>query len=266
MASLRVLVEEASEKTPPPWWVSPCLCLVACTNLIRTPFINFFGRRKWNRIKRSPATARLHLGCGKKGKYFRNFLNCDLTPHKDVDLILDCGRLDFFEDQSVSLIYSHAFFEHLFLQQHEIFLAECYRTLRADGVVITLGTPDFAAVAKEYLNKSDLSSERQFDLKMAYWQTHGAPESNALDWISQLHKALFDRDYLLGLYCKTGFGEVRIFNYHYKDEFTAHNLGVIAAREQIADSTWPILSEFAQQFLGPNATAQRIVNEYVWKK
>ena len=266
MASLRTIMEEASKRTPPPSWIPLCLHLIGFVNRIRAPFINFSGRRKWDRFKQSPVTARLHLGCGKKAKYFQNFLNCDLTPHKKVDLIMDCGRLDFFENQSVSLIYSHAFFEHLYLRQHEVFLGECFRTLRPDGVVVTLGTPDFAVVAKEYLKKSDVSSVRKFDLEMAYWQTHGAPELDALSWLSQLHKALFDRDYLLSLYRKIGFKEVRIFNYRFKDECTAHNLGVIAAPEQVKDSSWQILGEFAHQFIGQNATAERIENELIWKK
>jgi hypothetical protein len=265
MASLRTMMEEASKKTSPPLWVPLCLRLAAFVNRIRAPFINFFGRRKWREFKRSPATARLHLGCGKKARYFPNFLNCDMTPHKKVDLIMDCGRLDFFEDRSVHLIYSHAFFEHLYLRQHPVFLGECYRTLRPDGVMITLGTPDFAVVAREYLNKSDVLPTRKFDLEMAYWLTHGAPEMDALSWLSQLHKALFDRNYLLSIYQKIGFKEVRIFNYRYKDEFTAHNLGVLASPEGIEGSSWEILSEFAHQFARPNATAERVENESIWK-
>lgn len=264
MASLRQIFERASRQPEPPFWLGYALACVALANRLRTPFFNHRGGLKLRKLEQA-SELKIHLGCGKKGKYFPQFINCDLTPHKAVDFVMDCGKLRRFKDQSANLIYSNAFFEHLYFNLQPVFVRECCRVLRPQGVLVTLSVPDFEEIARCYLAGVEVEAGRVFDLEVAYGLTHGLPESDPLCWIGQLHKYLFDRRYVLELHQKAGFKEVRIFNYSYKNELTSHNLGILASPQPIEAASWDLVKEFAPFVLGKEATSHRLINEFVWR-
>jgi hypothetical protein len=118
-------------------------------------------------------------------------------------------------------------------------------------VVIMIGIPDFRKIASLFLEAAPGIEGRRFDLKNVYRYTHGEPEhatypiagewradaSGAPDgWLPQLHKCLFDPSYLRDLLDESEFPRV-IFRYAYPAEPHRLNLGFIAARTPLADSS-----------------------------
>lgn len=176
---------------------------------------------------------KLHLGCGEKR--YENMLNCEYRSTRAADLVFDCSRLSMFGDASVTQIFSHAFFEHLYRPQQLPLLKDCHRVLAAGGTVVFLGIPDFEVIARSYLERvpSHLSQGRSFDLYHVYRYTHGDPEIAREYWLEQLHKSLFDKRYLGDLLQRAGFGNHAIFNYCYPGEDIPLNLGFVASNSAL---------------------------------
>lgn len=169
----------------------------------------------------------LHIGCGSSRK--PGMLNCELRSTPAVDVAMDCGDLSRFRTNSVKAIYSHAFFEHLFVEQRLPMLADSARILRNDGCLVFIGLPDFQVIAQAYLDGTPLAEGQPFDLHMVYRYTHGAPESTAPHWwMAQLHKGLLDRVSLRDMLMASGFGGGVLFNYRYLNEDVPLCLGVVA--------------------------------------
>ncbi len=83
---------------------------------------------------------RIELGCGRtKGQGFIGIDNKDLPG---VDIIADLEEgLPFFPDDSVDLIYSSHFLEHV--DNFENLMGECFRVLKKDGVM-EIAVPHFS--------------------------------------------------------------------------------------------------------------------------
>src|SRR5437899_183514 len=77
------------------------------------------------KLEQSGSGIQLHLGCG--DKHIDGMLNCDYRATRAADIVMDCANLSRFAASSVSLIFCHAFFEHLYRKQHAPFLAGCSR-------------------------------------------------------------------------------------------------------------------------------------------
>lgn len=76
---------------------------------------------------------RLNLGSGMSKK--EGFINIDINPKVEPDLVLDLNLLPYpFESESVDYIYSSQFVEHLAVQSIDFF-QECYRILKPNGVL-----------------------------------------------------------------------------------------------------------------------------------
>jgi predicted SAM-dependent methyltransferase len=76
---------------------------------------------------------RLNLGCGPVRK--DGFVNIDINPQVNPDLVLDLNRLPYpFEPDSVDYIYGAQLVEHLHVHCIDFF-QECYRILKADGTL-----------------------------------------------------------------------------------------------------------------------------------
>jgi predicted SAM-dependent methyltransferase len=177
----------------------------------------------------------LHLGCG--DKHFPGMLNCEFRATKAADLVMDCGNLSKLCDGSVDRIFSHAFFEHLYKRQQVPLLRDCFRVLREGGVVVFLGIPDMQEIAGHYLSKSRGIVSEIFDLYHVYRYTHGDPEMAPHYWTEQLHKSIFDKDYLKYLLCAAGFKHNIIFNYCYPGESIAINIGFIGYKSSCMPNT-----------------------------
>lgn len=190
----------------------------------------------------------LHIGCGYKR--LANYLNVDVRPTFATDLAFDCRKLRPFSKESFRIIFSHAFFEHLFYDDRLPLLQDCHRTLQADGMLLFAGIPDFEEISRAYLEKRPGLIGPRFDLDEVYRFTHGAPETAPGWWLEQLHKTLFDKDLLKDMAIQAGFSKVQVFRYCFKDEAIPLNLGFAAGKSAL--DTHQIVHELEAVNMGVN--------------
>jgi hypothetical protein len=185
---------------------------------------------------------KIHVGCG--GVHLPGFINLDVRRTKAVDQIGHAGDLRAFGAGSVETLFCHAVLEHVYAAHLLVVLREWRRVIARDGAVVCLALPNFAAVARQYVSRGPGCTGSLFDLFEAYRQTHGEPEhASDVDWkrfdpvrhahcgptgwIPQLHKTLFDPDFVGGLLDESGFCGT-IFTYPYPGEQPAINIGFLA--------------------------------------
>lgn len=204
-------------------------------NIFSVPYLyilkwtkNSTGRLKMHSMTASHGGLNIHLGCG--DRHISGMLNCEYRATRAADVVMDCGNLKRFKSQSARMIFSHAFFEHLYRNQQLPLLQDCFRVLKDDGILVFLGIPDFEVIAKHYLSHSPGIKGPIFDLYNVYRYTHGDPEIAQGYWLEQLHKSIFDKRYLTTLLSSAGFTNVTIFNYCYPGESIPLNLGFIAGK------------------------------------
>jgi len=190
---------------------------------------------------------KLHLGCG--DVRMPDFINIDFRKTSATDIVNDCTTIDIFPKESLSVVYSNAFFEHLYKNDRSRCLKSVYQSLKDAGVVIFLGIPNFKEVAKAYLQKEKGLLSETFDLYHVYRFTHGDPEHVKGWWLEQLHKSLFDRDEVASLLDSSGFKDYSIFNYCFREEHLAITLGFVAFKQkpkETIDKDW--LKKYISQF------------------
>lgn len=102
-------------------------------------------------------TLKLHLGCG--ADHYDGWINIDVVDIKGkVDMVLDLRHgLPNFKDNSVEVIFSNHFWEHLSWEDGQRLLKDCYRVLKIGGVIRTQ-LPDLETVINWYLNKPFVDS------------------------------------------------------------------------------------------------------------
>lgn len=185
---------------------------------------------------------KIQVGCG--DQRLDGFLNVDIRALPTVDIVAHAGKLDGIADRSVQAIFSSAFFEHLFAAQHLPTLLEWRRVLRPEGAVVMIGIPDFAAIARYYLDRAPGVVGDRFDLYNVFRYTHGMPEIGAENvwhswdpgrlpdtappgWLPQLHKAVFDADYVYELTEACGLAAT-VIRYAFPGESHVLSLGFVA--------------------------------------
>jgi SAM-dependent methyltransferase len=96
----------------------------------------------------------LNLACGDHFIVSSNWENVDWAPKsrdvKQIDLLKELP----YPEGTFDLVYTSHFLEHIPLNQSRIFLEECRRVLKADGV-LRLALPDFENIAREYIHNID---------------------------------------------------------------------------------------------------------------
>jgi len=179
---------------------------------------------------------RLHLGCGKDT--IKGMINCDIQNIKGVDIVMDCGNLSKIKSNSVSVIFCHSFFEHLYNHQQALFLQGCKRILNKNGVLIMLGIPDFDKITELYFKKAKavFPFEGTFNLYQAYRLTHGDYEEKFKECIPQLHKGLFNKEVLTGFMKICGFPDFKVFNYKPPPEQYRLGIGIVAWKNKQTNS------------------------------
>lgn len=183
-------------------------------------------KSKRNALALQPDGLKVQLGCGDRG--IAGMLNIDARMTRAADMVVDCSKLDRFDDSSLTMIFSNAFFEHLYRQQQLPLLQDCVRALKPGGLLLFLGIPDFETVCREYLATNGRFIGDYSRLEWAYRYTHGDPEQFPEWWIKQLHKSLFDSDELAALARCAGFAAAMVFRYCYPGERWPVNLGLCA--------------------------------------
>ena len=176
------------------------------------------------------ASDRLHIGCG--DYRLEGFVNVDARQTSATDIVHSCADLSFLPAAIFSTVYSHAFFEHLYIFQREACLRSVHRVLKDDGTVVFLGFPDFKRVALAYLNDELGIVSPNFDLRDVYRYSHGQPEHASDWWLEQLHKSLFDVETVELLLKAAGFAHYCVFNYCFRDEKIPLNLGFIGYKSR----------------------------------
>ncbi len=211
------------------------------TNVLKKIKNRLFHWGIYRREKITPADAallrglldtgrRLHLGCGDVS--IPGFINMDYRQTLATDIVADCSDISFFPESSLELVFSHAFFEHLYRLDRIKNIKSVFRSLKADGTAAYIGFPDFRKVAEAYLGQEAGVMGGKFDLFNVYRYTHGDPEHVKGWWLEQLHKSLFDTETVDGLLSEAGFRHYLVFNYCFKQEHLPLNMGFVAFRQK----------------------------------
>jgi SAM-dependent methyltransferase len=205
------------------------LSMVEFANVIHLPRTTLNRARLGQLVKATDG--KVHLGCS--GTRLRGFVNVDLRPTSATDVVMDCSRLTPFGDGSLTLLYSNAFFEHLYRRQQPELMREAVRALKPDGLLLFTGIPDFRGVARAYLQRAEPGHvSARFDAYEAYRYTHGDPDGAPGFWLAQLHKSLLDAETLATLARDAGFRNGLVFDYLWGGEQHRVTLGIVASRVQ----------------------------------
>jgi predicted SAM-dependent methyltransferase len=172
---------------------------------------------------------KINLGCGDRG--CPGFVNVDRRQTSASDVTMDLSRPRF-RAGSVRVCFSHAFFEHLLRNDRIPHLQAIHEALEPGGVVCYLGIPDFANIARFYLERRPGIVGPVFDLFNVYRYTHGDPE--AVGWyMEQLHKSLFDYGEVVGLLRVAGFRHFAVISYCFGMEKLPVNLGFFTIKGEL---------------------------------
>ena len=101
----------------------------------------------------------LNLGCGRR--YHSDWTNVDFKSTGEGVIAHNLNQNIPFPDESFDVVYHSHLLEHFSRSNAEIFLKECYRVLRPQGVLRVV-VPDLEQIARTYLTaleKADAGSE-----------------------------------------------------------------------------------------------------------
>jgi predicted SAM-dependent methyltransferase len=93
---------------------------------------------------RKPKPLKLHLGC--REKKIHGYVNIDIRPEVEPDVIDDCFILSSFENNTVDVIYTCHMLEHCPRDKYKDVLRKWYALLKPKGV-LRISVPDFQAIA-----------------------------------------------------------------------------------------------------------------------
>ncbi len=96
------------------------------------------------------APTHLNLGSGQR-PFAAPFLNVDVNPKWNPDIVADCSSLPMIENDSIKIAVLHHCLEHLVTDRAEVLIKECWRILEPGGsLIITI--PDLRELALGWLN------------------------------------------------------------------------------------------------------------------
>ena len=98
----------------------------------------------------------LHLGCGPN--CFDGWLNTDLDPTSNCEVIIDASKKFPLPSNSMDIIYCEHLIEHLDWKGGIYCLRECFRVLRPNGI-LRISTPDFGRLTQFYLEDNSENTE-----------------------------------------------------------------------------------------------------------
>jgi predicted SAM-dependent methyltransferase len=203
---------------------------------------------------------RYHLGCG--DARLEGWINVDVRDTPATDLVLDLNTLTL-EPGTVDLFFSHAFFEHIRRSSRVAHLIAAREALTPSGAICYLGLPDFAQIARLYLEKGPGAIGPVFDLYEVFRQTHGDPDS-AEEYDAQMHKSLFDVEEVDMLLTAAAFPAYEVFAYAFPGEIPRLALGFYAFASPSPEGSIPqAREEFLRQFDGRFVQTDTVRSELV---
>jgi len=157
---------------------------------------------------------KVNIGCRETG--MPGWINVDICKCHSVNCVWDCRKKLPFENDSVSLIFTEHFLEHLDYYEEVInFLSECKRVL-VDGGIIRIIVPDLEKYIRAYSHEKswdELSRIRPLiDGRIDHWC--GRNYNTKLELISEVyhqgyeHKSAYDFDTLHFVLDAAGFRSV----------------------------------------------------------
>jgi predicted SAM-dependent methyltransferase len=126
------------------------------------------------------------------------------------DIIWDLRNRIPFPDESVSILYSSHFFEHLSFKQGQRFLDECLRVLRPGGK-FSICVPNARIYIEAYLSNADLDANTFPSIyEPAYNETTRIDYVNYIAYMDGHHNYMFDEENLIYILKSKGMRNVRL--------------------------------------------------------
>ena len=148
---------------------------------------------------------RLHLGSG--DHHLAGWINIDRDASTGVDVAADLTQEMPLRSDSVDLIHSEDFIEHIDEADGKLALRECHRVLRTGGVLRLL-TPDLRAIVEEvYLRRNP------HHLRWCRTYLEAGDPCQALNMHMRMsgdHRFLYDEEHLTTLLREIGFAVRRV--------------------------------------------------------
>lgn len=147
---------------------------------------------------------KLHLACGRNP--LRGWANVDLDGPRGI-IKLDLTRRLPIASDSMSLVYSEHFIEHIGHRDVQRLLGECHRVLRPGGV-LRVSTPDLRQLISEYESG-----------RLDYWADMNWKPATPAQLLNEGlrhwgHQFLFDAAELESLLASSGFSRVERRRFH----------------------------------------------------
>jgi len=148
----------------------------------------------------------LEIGAGeKKGK--NDWVTLDLNMKSDICWDLRQGIP--FPDESIHKIYSSHLFEHLYFQEGQTLLDECFRVL-VKGGIFSICVPNSRLYIEAYLNGNELDRSKFFRVESVYNNTSRIDYVNYTAYMGKAHKYMFDEENLVAILEKKNFRNVHL--------------------------------------------------------
>jgi predicted SAM-dependent methyltransferase len=132
----------------------------------------------------------LNLGCG--SRYHPEWTNVDRRPSGPGVIVYDLRKGIPFPDNAFDAVYHSHLIEHLNRKEAALFLKECFRVLKGDGI-IRVAVPDLEVIARHYLTalgkaRNDKGWQHNYDWLMLELYDQAVRESSGgamLEYLSQ---------------------------------------------------------------------------------
>ncbi len=163
---------------------------------------------------------KLDLGCGSQKK--EGFIGLDLSPEADIQWDLNWGLP--LEDETVSMIRSDHFFEHLEQSDLVCFLKKCRRVL-VPGGALDFSVPHVDPYIEAYLTKDfDFLKEKITDIPNGDEELYNTYFDRIL-WLlycNDEHKSMLDKESIVAKVKLAGFSTVTTREYDPENDTNYH--------------------------------------------
>ena len=143
---------------------------------------------------------RLNVGSGQR-KFGGDFINCDINPKWEPDVVTDGASMPMFADGSADLIVSHHVAEHAGCGDAGPMFRECRRILAPGGSLIVC-VPDMWELAQAWING-------RLNTQLYMTNVYGAYMDNEAD----RHRWGFDHSSLKKFLLSCGYEKVKPFDW-----------------------------------------------------